>query len=575
MVIGADISHPAPGAIGPSYASIAASLDADCSCYTAQIRVQTSRNEIIEKLSEMVLRSLSHKKTHCWNGLSSSRMSFWKENSSVSGLKSFNPSKRCSYPLFTQINSPPFTQIQHALRQFHRRERSVTLALNKASRLRHPPRRILQARLRHCLSTTPNAGTYADIIASTPASHAGLSATTTPVDEKMVDLEAGIAELGWQQLRMQQDAVDLPHLFRHNNRANHYDSNQINKQTYMGALVLLSVYTPPSPYELCECFPCSCSMLGYLLRPASTPFYRYRKHSDADDILTLRYLCDHGIITRSCSRPSTRLLYRHPSCAFPLCIPRIVHSVAHAVPVYEGFALSHAILRFDLAGHDLTDFLVKNHQEDALPQTAAATSFLTVSNGSLTALMGYKAGMTHVVHDLDRPEMHKREVVEAVTVIETPPMMVVGVVGYVKTPRGLHTLTTKKTFTCYAKKHAEDGGKSAARELERIRKHCTIVHVLAHTQIRKTGLLQKKAHLMEILVNSGLIVDKVEFAHGLFEKPVKVSSVFEQDECKLPRKMHKGLRKVACIGAWHPSKVMFSVARAGQNGYHHCTEINK
>lgn len=235
--------------------------------------------------------------------------------------------------------------------------------------------------------------------------------------------------------------------------------------------------------------------------------------------------------------------------------------------------------------------------------------------------------------------MHKREVVEAVTVVETPPLMVVGVVGYVETPRGLRTLTTvwathlsdalkrrfyknwyrskKKAFTRYAKKHAEDGGKSTARELERIRKYCTVVRVLVHTQIRKTGLSQKKAHLMEIQVNGGSIADKVEFAHGLFEKPVDVSSVFEQDEVvdviavtkghgfegvthrwgtkKLPRKTHKGLRKVACIGAWHPSKVMFSVARAGQSkqpmtdyhgnrvhvllifldGYHHRTELNK
>jgi len=43
----------------------------------------------------------------------------------------------------------------------------------------------------------------------------------------------------------------------------------------------------------------------------------------------------------------------------------------------------------------------------------------------------------------------------------------------------------------------------------------------------------------------------------------------------LPRKTHKGLRKVACIGAWHPSRVQFTVARAGQKGYHHRTEINK
>ena len=44
---------------------------------------------------------------------------------------------------------------------------------------------------------------------------------------------------------------------------------------------------------------------------------------------------------------------------------------------------------------------------------------------------------------------------------------------------------------------------------------------------------------------------------------------------KLPRKTHKGLRKVACIGAWHPSRVQYSVARAGQKGYHHRTEVNK
>ena len=38
--------------------------------------------------------------------------------------------------------------------------------------------------------------------------------------------------------------------------------------------------------------------------------------------------------------------------------------------------------------------------------------------------MGYKAGMTTVVRDLDRPgaKMHKKEIVEAATVIETPPV---------------------------------------------------------------------------------------------------------------------------------------------------------
>jgi len=44
---------------------------------------------------------------------------------------------------------------------------------------------------------------------------------------------------------------------------------------------------------------------------------------------------------------------------------------------------------------------------------------------------------------------------------------------------------------------------------------------------------------------------------------------------RLPRKTHRGLRRVGCIGAWNPSNVLFTVARSGQLGYHHRTEINK
>ena len=102
---------------------------------------------------------------------------------------------------------------------------------------------------------------------------------------------------------------------------------------------------------------------------------------------------------------------------------------------------------------------------------------------------------------------------------------------------------------------------------------------------------------MEVQINGGTVPEKVDFARALFEKKIPINDVFAKNEvidmigvtkgkgfkgvtsrwhCKrLPRKTHKGLRKVACIGAWHPSRIQFTVARAGQKGYHHRTEINK
>jgi len=240
----------------------------------------------------------------------------------------------------------------------------------------------------------------------------------------------------------------------------------------------------------------------------------------------------------------------------------------------------------------------------------------------LTAFIGYKAGMTHIVREVDRPgsKTNKKEVVEAVSIIETPPMVAVGIVGYIETPTGLRSFKTvfaehlseeckrrfyknwsnskKKAFTTYARKWAEDTGKKQIEtDLAKIKKYCKVVRILAHTQTKLLRKRQKKAHLMEIQLNGGSIADKVDWARERFEQPMSVSTVFDQDELidiigvtkgrgvkgvtsrwhtkKLPRKTHKGLRKVACIGAWHPSRVQYSVARAGQKGYHHRTEINK
>merc|ERR1712055_973573 len=246
----------------------------------------------------------------------------------------------------------------------------------------------------------------------------------------------------------------------------------------------------------------------------------------------------------------------------------------------------------------------------------------TTQKPHLTAFLGFKAGMIHIVREANRPgsKLNKKEIVEAVTIIETPPMVCVGLVGYIETPRGLRALKTvwaqhlgeeckrrfyknwskskKKAFSKAQLKWGDDlGKKEIEKDLNQIKKYCSVVRMIVHTQQKILRRRQKKAHIMEIQLNGGSIAEKVNFAREHFEKEVPVGAVFAQDEVmdiigvtkghgfkgvtsrwhtkKLPRKTHKGLRKVACIGAWHPSRIQFTVPRAGQKGYHHRTEVNK
>jgi len=277
--------------------------------------------------------------------------------------------------------------------------------------------------------------------------------------------------------------------------------------------------------------------------------------------------------------------------------------------------------KFEQPRHGSLGFLPRKRTKNHRGRIRSFPKDIQSQKPHLTAFMAFKAGMTHVLREVDKPgsKLHKRETVEAVTILETPPMNVVGLVGYVNTPRGLRTLSTvwcahlnesvkrrfyknwyrskKKAFDRYARRVADESNKDIDSELARLKKHAHVIRVLAHTQIKLLKLRQKKAHLIEIQVNGGDVSAKVDFARGLFERVVPVASVFSVNEhidilgvtrghgysgvinrwgvARLPRKTHRGLRKVACIGAWHPARVAFQISRAGQYGYHHRTEINK
>merc|ERR1712166_560481 len=123
--------------------------------------------------------------------------------------------------------------------------------------------------------------------------------------------------------------------------------------------------------------------------------------------------------------------------------------------------------------------------------------------------------------------------------------------------------------------------------IARIKKYASTVRVLCATQNHLLKLRMHKAHVMEIQVNGGDIAKKVDWAYGKFEEDECVDTigvtkghgtkgvVYRYGVKKLKRKTHRGLRRIGCIGAWHPAAVKWTVGRVGQTGYHSRTEINK
>jgi large subunit ribosomal protein L3 len=114
---------------------------------------------------------------------------------------------------------------------------------------------------------------------------------------------------------------------------------------------------------------------------------------------------------------------------------------------------------------------------------------------------------------------------------------------------------------------------------------------------KDVGLSQKEPIVMEVGVAGGNVKSQVDYMLGLIGKKVKFNDVFKPGmyvdvlgitkgkgfegpvtRFGVKRKQHKSrksVRAVGVIGPWHPAAVMYTVARAGQMGFHQRTETGK
>ncbi|MFX0042033.1 MAG: 50S ribosomal protein L3 [Candidatus Hodarchaeota archaeon] len=229
-------------------------------------------------------------------------------------------------------------------------------------------------------------------------------------------------------------------------------------------------------------------------------------------------------------------------------------------------------------------------------------------NINFLGFAGFKAGMTHItyIQDQRNSPYYGKELMKPVTVIEVPPLILIGIRIYNKDEYGKYI--SGEVFTNDFNNFLSRKIKIPNTEgynLKKIKKEILAnldetseIRGIFQTQPYKTSLPRKKPDIIEIKVNSLKKPEEAfNFAFKNLGKEIRARNILEEGELVdvigvtkgkgfqgpvkrfgvkiLTRKNSKIRRAVACIGPWHPSRVLYTVPRAGQLGFHQRTEYHK
>jgi len=221
---------------------------------------------------------------------------------------------------------------------------------------------------------------------------------------------------------------------------------------------------------------------------------------------------------------------------------------------------------------------------------------------------GFKAGMSHItyIEDQKNSPYYGKELMKPVTVIEVPPLILIGIRVYNEDDYGKYIIG--EIFTQEINDHLirkmnvpdmemynfEENKKKIKDNID----ETSEIRGIFQTQPYMTSLARKKPDIIEIKLNSiknpieelnfilerlgneirardtfkeGELIDVIAVSKGKgFQGPVKRFGIKI-----LTRKNSKIRRAVACIGPWHPARVLYTVPRPGQLGFHQRTEYHK
>ncbi len=215
--------------------------------------------------------------------------------------------------------------------------------------------------------------------------------------------------------------------------------------------------------------------------------------------------------------------------------------------------------------------------------------------------IAYKVGMTHVQFtDTRAKSPTKGETVAApVTILECPPLSVVGVAVYKQGMYGMNKVATILApkldknvgrLLPIPKKEGKSMEAIAAGEFDDLRL------MVATMPERVPSVSAKTPKMMEIGLG-GSAKDKLAFAQKMVGKELAVNEVFEagslvdirgvtkgkgfQGTVKrfgVPVRQHKAektKRGIGTLGSWTPKRVQHTVPQSGKMGFHLRTEYNK
>ena len=227
---------------------------------------------------------------------------------------------------------------------------------------------------------------------------------------------------------------------------------------------------------------------------------------------------------------------------------------------------------------------------------------LAGEKNALLGFAGFKVGSIHVltIDDREKTPNFGKQLLNAATVIATPPVKIIGVRAYKTDIYGQHAV-----FDVYAKdlpkelarrvevKQAEDAMSKAETKVA----EASSVMAIAAVSPSAVGIPQKKPFVFELAVSGKDVKSQFEYVKGILGKEMKASDIFQLGQnvdvfgitrgkgiegpitrFGVKRKQHKSrksVRAVGTLGPISPAVVMYTVARQGQHGFHQRTEYNK